>query len=273
LKATRTISLSGKIAGGGPTQKQDTLAEWEGYRVFKDARSQTGWSDIAGHIVGGIDTHGYILLYNPVTKQVDYNQHNHGGLSLGILEAVFAPSLALSNKANEIATNAGLPVADLQNIAASVIPGAGAAVKAGQYVGGATGLVPAGGGGRNTGLAQGAGIVSSVLQFVGGSGMGDEIQGPTQSGATVSGSAGTGGQSSLDAFQSISGRLAQSAALLNQLFGQSNTGGRENVGAVGAQVQGPTQSGQTLAGLLSGQNLLIGAAIVVAVILIAKKGR
>jgi hypothetical protein len=269
LKPTRTTSLTGKSAGGGPTQKQDTLAEWEGYRVFKDARSQTGWSDIAGHVVGGIDTHGYILLYNPATNHVDYNQHNHGGFDLGNLTALLSPGLAISNAASGQLSNAGVPVGTIQSALTS-IPGVGTVAGGVLAAGGALGLTPAGGGGRSTGLAQGAGILSAVLKATGG-GMGDVIQGPTQSGATVDGSTGVGGTASTDAFGSIAGKLAQSAALLDQLFGNSNNGGRANVGAVGAEVQGPTQGGQTLAGLLSGRNLVIGAAIVVAVFLIAKR--
>ncbi len=274
LKPTATISRTGKTAGGGPTQQQDQLANWEGYRVFRDARSQTGWSDIAGHVVGGIDTHGYILLYNPDTRQVDYNQHHHGGFNLGnVLQTAskvaqayasggtsLAPggTAGISGIAENALSQAGVPLQALQGAALQTV-GLERFSAAIPYIDRLAGIsLP--GGETGPGLREGASVD-------------DVYQGPTPTGATVDSSTGTAGTTSIDTFNSIAGKLAQSRSLLEQLFARSPEGGRANQGAVATQVEGPTQSGATLASVLSGRNLLIGAAIVAAVFLVARRGR
>ena len=128
LRATSSRSKGGKTAGGGPSHKLDHLEEWEGYRVFRDPRSQTGWSDTSGHVIGGVDTNGYQLLYNPRTHALDYNQHHHGGFNIGSLASLVAPAVSavsggdvnpggLTAVAENAASAAGAPIGTLQQLA------------------------------------------------------------------------------------------------------------------------------------------------------------
>jgi hypothetical protein len=66
------VNDEGKKAKDKRTGKLSTLEAWEGYRVFRDERSPTGWIDLHRIPIVAIDTNGHALRQNLRTGKVVY---------------------------------------------------------------------------------------------------------------------------------------------------------------------------------------------------------
>lgn len=63
-KQERKVNSAGRKTAEKRTGKLSTLEAWEGYRVFRDGRSPTGWIDLHRIPVVAIDTNGHALRMN-----------------------------------------------------------------------------------------------------------------------------------------------------------------------------------------------------------------
>jgi len=83
-KQTRKRSSSGKVTAHKRTGKLSTLEEWEGYRVFQDERSPTGWINLHRVPIEAVDTNGHPIRRNLHTRKLVYVDAAppSGGLSL-----------------------------------------------------------------------------------------------------------------------------------------------------------------------------------------------
>lgn len=87
-KQTRKVNDLGQKARDSRTGKLSKLATWEGYRVFRDARSPTGWIDQHRIPVVGIDTHGHALRLNLRTGKPEYVHPTPAGSDGGLLGTI-----------------------------------------------------------------------------------------------------------------------------------------------------------------------------------------
>jgi hypothetical protein len=94
-KQTRKVNSDGKEAKEKRTGKLSSLDLWEGYRVFRDARSPTGWIDQHRIPIVGIDTNGHALRLNLHTGKPEYVHPTPASAGSGFLGSL-SKALAFS---------------------------------------------------------------------------------------------------------------------------------------------------------------------------------
>lgn len=82
---TRKVNDAGQKARDKRTGKLSTLESWEGYRVFRDARSPTGWIDQHRLPIDAVDTNGHALRVNLQTGKLQYVSPTPAGSDGGLL--------------------------------------------------------------------------------------------------------------------------------------------------------------------------------------------
>jgi hypothetical protein len=167
-KQTRKLSSAGKATAHKRTGKLSTLENWEGYRVFRDARSPTGWINLHRVPIDAVDTNGHPLRRNLHTGKLLYVDANPPSGGLSVLGYV-SKALQFSPFAPDV-LGLGLDAAGLSGVnearAGAAVAATGAIVGAGGL--GATSLAGLTGasstaGGLSTLLGGGAGGFASLL--------------------------------------------------------------------------------------------------------------
>jgi len=93
---TRKVNSAGKKTAEKRTGKLSTLATWEGYRVFQDARSPTGWIDQHRVPIVAVDTNGHALRMNLRNGKPEYVSPTPAGADSGGLLGSISKVLAFT---------------------------------------------------------------------------------------------------------------------------------------------------------------------------------